>query len=76
VQRPRSYKQWQARSRRAGLQQLPLDRGVVQMLRDKVRKEYHRCFEISEDQQWLLPGWKGRVLYALSTWTAGDDDLA
>ncbi|CAN6270045.1 unnamed protein product [Urochloa humidicola] len=73
---PRSYKEWQARSRRAGLRQLPLDRGVVQMLRDKVKKEYHKCFEISEDKEWLLQGWKGRVLYALSTWTAGDDDLA
>lgn len=70
---PRSYKQWQARSRRAGLRQLPLDRGVVQMLRDKVKEDYHRYFEISEDQQWLLQGWKGRVLYAVSTWTAGDD---
>ncbi|CAO2035203.1 unnamed protein product [Urochloa humidicola] len=73
---PRSYKQWQARSQRAGLRQLPLDRGVVQMLRDKVKKEYHKCFEISEDKEWLLQGWKGRVLYALSTWTAGNDDSA
>ncbi|CAL5031839.1 unnamed protein product [Urochloa decumbens] len=76
VLQPRSYKQWQVRSRRAGLRQLPLDRGVVQMLRDKVKKEYHKCFEITEDREWLLQGWKGRVLYALSTWTAGDDDLA
>ncbi|RLM73605.1 scarecrow-like protein 33 [Panicum miliaceum] len=75
VLRPRSYKQWQARSQRAGLRQLPLDRGVVQMLKDKVRKEYHRCFEVSEDQHWLLQGWKGRVLCALSTWTAGDDPV-
>ncbi|CAN6235130.1 unnamed protein product [Urochloa humidicola] len=74
VLQPRSYKQWQARSRRAGLRQLPLDRAVVQMLRDKVKKEYHKCFEISEDREWILQGWKGRVLYALSTWTAGDDD--
>ncbi|XP_004978027.1 scarecrow-like protein 33 [Setaria italica] len=73
MHQPRSYKQWQARSRRAGLRQLPLDRGIVQMLKDKVKEEYHKCFEISEDQQWLLQGWKGRVLYALSTWTAGDD---
>ncbi|CAL5016757.1 unnamed protein product [Urochloa decumbens] len=76
VLQPRSYKQWQARSRRAGLRQLLLDRAVVQMLRDKVKKEYHKCFEISEDREWLLQGWKGRVLYALSTWTAGDDGLA
>ncbi|PVH34648.1 hypothetical protein PAHAL_8G266900 [Panicum hallii] len=77
VERPQSYKQWQARSQRAGLRQLPLDPEIVQMLKDKVKKEYHRSFLISEDQRWLLQGWKGRVLYALSTWTADDDsDLA
>ncbi|ONM17148.1 hypothetical protein ZEAMMB73_Zm00001d003553 [Zea mays] len=71
----RSYKQWQARSRRAGLRQLPLDGDVVRTLRDKVSREYHEGFVITEDQQWLLQGWKGRVLYAISTWTA-DDGLA
>ena len=79
VERPQSYKQWQARSQRAGLRQLPLDLEIVQMLKDKVRKEFHQSFLISEDQRWLLQGWKGRVLYALSTWTADDDravDLA
>ncbi|CAO1940239.1 unnamed protein product [Urochloa humidicola] len=73
VQRPQSYKQWQARSQRAGLRQLPLDPEIVQMLRDKVKKEYHKSFVIDEDQRWLLQGWKGRVLYALSTWTTDDD---
>ncbi|CAM0149598.1 unnamed protein product [Urochloa decumbens] len=75
VQRPQSYKQWQARSQRAGLRQLPLDPEIVQMLKDKVKKEYHKSFMIDEDQRWLLQGWKGRVLYALSTWTADDDSL-
>jgi hypothetical protein len=75
VQHPRSYKQWQARSRRAGLRQLPLDYDIVQTLKDKVEREYHEHFVISEDQQWLLQAWKGRVLYAISTWMA-DSDLA
>ncbi|XP_004980083.1 scarecrow-like protein 9 [Setaria italica] len=73
VQRPQSYKQWQIRSQRAGLRQLPLDPEIVQMLKDKVKKEYHKSFVINEDQHWLLQGWKGRVLYALSMWTADDD---
>ncbi|KAF8645835.1 hypothetical protein HU200_066080 [Digitaria exilis] len=72
VQRPQSYKKWQARSQRAGLKQLPLDPEIVQMIKDKV-KEYHMSFMINEDQRWLLLGWKGRVLYALSTWTANDN---
>ncbi|KAJ1271183.1 hypothetical protein BS78_06G109400 [Paspalum vaginatum] len=75
-ERPRSYKQWQASSQRAGLRQLPLDADVVKMLKDKVKKEYHKCFMIDEDHKWLLQGWKGRVLYALSTWTTTDDGLA
>ncbi|OQU84120.1 scarecrow-like protein 9 [Sorghum bicolor] len=70
VVRPQNYKQWQARNQRAGLRQLPLDPEIVEALKDKVKKEYHKCFVISEDQRWLLQGWKGRVLFAISTWTA------
>ncbi|XP_039822137.1 scarecrow-like protein 9 [Panicum virgatum] len=70
-----SYKQWQLRSRRAGLRLLPLDREVVGEVRDDVRKHrYHRDFVISEDHGWLLQGWKGRVLYAHANWVADDDD--
>jgi hypothetical protein len=72
VERPQNYKQWQARNRRAGLRQLPLDPEIVEALKDKVKKEYHKCFVISEDQRWLLQGWKGRVLFAISTWMADD----
>ncbi|WVZ48759.1 hypothetical protein U9M48_000173 [Paspalum notatum var. saurae] len=73
VERPQSYRQWQARSHRAGLRQLPLDPGIVQMIKGKVSKEFHMDFVIFEDHRWLLQGWKGRVLYALSTWTVDDD---
>jgi hypothetical protein len=72
VERSQNYKQWQARNRRAGLRQLPLDPEIVEALKDKVKKEYHKCFVISEDQRWLLQGWKGRVLFAISTWMADD----
>ncbi|KAL6643749.1 hypothetical protein ACP70R_018515 [Stipagrostis hirtigluma subsp. patula] len=74
VERHQSYKQWQVRSQQAGLRQLPLDLNIVRMLKDKVKKECHKYFFlIDEDDRWLLEGWKGRVLYALSTWTADDD---
>lgn len=73
MDRPETYRQWQARNRRAGLRQLPLDPEVVGMVREKVRKHYHKDFLIDVDHQWLLQGWKGRVLYALSTWVAEDD---
>ncbi|KAL6907974.1 hypothetical protein ACP4OV_002144 [Aristida adscensionis] len=66
-----TYKQWQQRTRRAGLRQLPLDREVVGAVRDMVRqRRYHRDFVVDEDQRWLLQGWKGRILFAHSTWVA------
>ncbi|GJN05192.1 hypothetical protein PR202_ga22801 [Eleusine coracana subsp. coracana] len=69
-----SYKQWQLRIQRAGLRQLPLDREVVSAVREMVKKQqYHKDFVIDEDRQWLLQGWKGRILYAHSTWVTHDD---
>jgi hypothetical protein len=73
VERPHNYKQWHARCERAGLRQLPLDLDIVQASKDKVNKEYRKYFVINEDHGWLLQGWKGQVLSAISTWTAGDD---
>ncbi|KAL6653859.1 hypothetical protein ACP70R_008783 [Stipagrostis hirtigluma subsp. patula] len=73
VERHQSYKQWQAWSQQVQLRHLPLDPEIVMMIKDKVKKEYHRYFLIEEDDPWLLMGWKGRVLYALSAWTANDD---
>jgi len=59
VERPETYKQWQARNDRAGLRQLPLDPDIVKAVSDKVRDNYHRDFVIYVDQNWLLQGWKG-----------------
>lgn len=72
VERPQTYREWQARNQRAGLRQLPLDSDIVLMLKDKVKNQYHKHFMIKEDHQWVLQGWKGQVLYALSTWAADD----
>ena len=41
-------------------------------VQDKVKEEYHKYIVINEDHEWLLTGWKGRVLSAFSTWTADD----
>jgi hypothetical protein len=70
VERGETYKHWQIRNQRAGLRQLPLNRETVKMARDMVKNDYHKDFDIDEDQQWLLQGWKGRILYAHSTWVA------
>jgi hypothetical protein len=73
VERPETYKQWQVRNQRAGLKQLPLNPDVVQVVRGKVTGCYHKDFVIDIDHNWLLQGWKGRILYAISTWVANDD---
>lgn len=68
VERPETYKQWQVRNLRAGFVQLPLDRDIVKKATDRVRSSYHKDFIIDEDNRWLLQGWKGRIIYALSAW--------
>lgn len=68
VERPETYKQWQARNLRAGFEQLPLNPELVRRAVSKVRTVYHKDFIIDEDSKWLLQGWKGRITYAISMW--------
>ena len=58
----------------AGLRQLPLNPEIVQVVREKVKGCYHKDFVVDTDHHWLLQGWKGRILYAISTWVANEDD--
>ncbi|KAI4373456.1 hypothetical protein MLD38_011581 [Melastoma candidum] len=68
VERPETYKQWQMRNLRAGFKPIPLDKDIFGRVKDTVRSEYHGDFIIDEDGRWMLQGWKGRVIYALSCW--------
>ncbi|KAK2996055.1 hypothetical protein RJ640_022172 [Escallonia rubra] len=68
IERPETYKQWQVRNLRAGFRQLPLNPVIVKVLRAKVKLSYHNDFLVDEDSNWMLQGWKGRLLYALSCW--------
>ncbi|KAJ7950299.1 Scarecrow-like protein [Quillaja saponaria] len=68
VERPETYKQWHARNLRAGFVQLSFDRDIVKKAINKVQSSYHKDFVIDEDSRWLLQGWKGRIIYALSCW--------
>ncbi|CAO2145253.1 unnamed protein product [Urochloa humidicola] len=72
VERPETYRQWQVRTAHAGLRQLSLDPDIVKAVSKKVKDGYHKDFFVDVDQQWLLQGWKGRILYAMSTWVAND----
>ncbi|CAA3031938.1 Hypothetical predicted protein [Olea europaea subsp. europaea] len=68
IERPETYKQWQVRNIRAGFEQLPQNEEIMRMGKDWVTSSYHKDFVIDEDGHWMLQGWKGRVLYALSSW--------
>ncbi|KAI3519939.1 hypothetical protein L1887_09159 [Cichorium endivia] len=68
ISRPETYKQWQVRNLRAGFRQLPLNQDILKMAVDRVRSCYHRDFGIDEDGHWMLQGWKGRIMVALSCW--------
>ncbi|KAJ6801074.1 putative scarecrow-like protein 9 [Iris pallida] len=72
VERPETYRQWQVRKLRAGFVQRPLNRDMLKKAMDKVRSCYHKDFIIDQDGKWLLQGWKGRILFALSTWKPND----
>ncbi|CBI16109.3 unnamed protein product, partial [Vitis vinifera] len=65
-ERPETYKQWQIRNVRAGLRQLPLDQEIVTNVRSTVKLDYHKDFVVDEDGGWMLQGWKGRIIYAIS----------
>lgn len=73
VERPETYKQWQVRNLRAGFRQLPLNPDIMKKAKDKVRTSYHKDFVVDEDSRWLLQGWKGRVIYAVSTWKPNEN---
>ncbi|KAI5321927.1 hypothetical protein L3X38_030999 [Prunus dulcis] len=67
VERPETYKQWQARYVRAGFKQLPLDRELLKKMKTMLKMMgYHKDFGIEDDGEWMLQGWKGRIIIALS----------
>ncbi|KAJ0238851.1 Scarecrow-like protein 33 [Hirschfeldia incana] len=68
VERPESYKQWQARAMRAGFRQVTLEKELVQKLKLMVESGYKsKEFDVDQDGNWLLQGWKGRIVYASCT---------
>ncbi|MCO5614720.1 hypothetical protein L7F22_069004 [Adiantum nelumboides] len=61
------YKQWQGRLAEVGMQQLALNANTVHQV-EGLLKNCHKEYMEAKDRQYLLLGWKGRTLYALSTW--------
>ncbi|KAG9142447.1 hypothetical protein Leryth_018218, partial [Lithospermum erythrorhizon] len=68
TERPETYKQWQVRNMRAGFTPLPLAEEIKKTAIQHVKTSYPKDFLINEDGHWLVQGWRGRTLFALSTW--------
>ncbi|MCO5581021.1 hypothetical protein L7F22_034897 [Adiantum nelumboides] len=69
VERPETYKQWDARIRRAGFELLPVPAVILSRSRSHVKKHYHKDFVVDEDGNgWMLLGWKGRIILVMSAW--------
>ncbi|MCL7027219.1 hypothetical protein MKW94_021543 [Papaver nudicaule] len=68
VERPETYKQWQLRNKKAGFMQLPLNTHIMKKAKEQAMSDYHKDFVIDEDSRWLVLGWKGKILFAVSSW--------
>ncbi|RZC62286.1 hypothetical protein C5167_024036 [Papaver somniferum] len=68
VERPETCKKWHLRNTKAGLMQLPLNTHIIKKAKKQAISDYHKDFVVDEDGRWLLLGWKGRTLFAVSSW--------
>ncbi|KAK6646072.1 hypothetical protein PHAVU_L006543 [Phaseolus vulgaris] len=69
VERPQTYKQWQLHNMRIGFRLLPLNQKVIDKLKKRWRDDaYNTNFMLEVDGDWVLQGWKGRILHASSCW--------
>ncbi|KAK1355520.1 scarecrow-like protein 30 [Heracleum sosnowskyi] len=68
VERPEKYNQWTSQIMKAGFKQSPLPKEILAEVKGKVRLQYNKKFLVCEDDNWMLQGWNGRVLYTLSLW--------
>ncbi|MCO5581020.1 hypothetical protein L7F22_034896 [Adiantum nelumboides] len=69
VERPETYKQWDARIKRAGFELLPVPSLLLSTLRSYVKQHYHKDFIVHGDGDgWLLLDWKGRTMLNMAGW--------
>ncbi|KAL6864794.1 hypothetical protein ACP4OV_015945 [Aristida adscensionis] len=68
IERPESYKKWQVRNLKAGFKQRRVNQTILNRSIEGKKDLYHEEFVITEDSGWLLQGWKGRIIHALSSW--------
>lgn len=67
VERTETYRQWQARTMRAGFQQKPTSAEAWTKITTAM-KTYHRDYGVGKDGHWFLLGWKDRITQAMTVW--------
>ncbi|KAJ4805114.1 GRAS transcription factor [Rhynchospora pubera] len=67
-EKPETLKHWQRKIIRAGFEQLPVNPDIVKECKNLVRDGYDNRYFIQDDDNWLLQGWKGRVLTGVTAW--------
>jgi hypothetical protein len=73
VERPDTYRQWQALTQKAGFVQLALDPDLVRDVPRVIKHFYNKNFSVERDARWMLLGWKGKVFHGLSLWKPAPD---
>ncbi|GJX16469.1 scarecrow-like protein 30 [Tanacetum coccineum] len=68
IERPETYKQWQARNERAGFTAVRMNKDIMKEVKAKVKIGFHKDFMVDNEGDWMVQGWKGRVIYAISSW--------
>ncbi|RHN76099.1 putative transcription factor GRAS family [Medicago truncatula] len=69
VERPETYRQWHFRHMGNGFKSLKLDKQIIDKLKCKLRDDaYNSDFLFEVNENWMLQGWKGRILFGSSCW--------
>ncbi|KAG6547561.1 hypothetical protein Mapa_011009 [Marchantia paleacea] len=67
LERAENFTQWQSRITNAGFKQQPLDSAVIDKARE-ILNPFHKEFGVTQVGNWMLSGWKDRVLHGLTAW--------
>ncbi|RHN76101.1 putative transcription factor GRAS family [Medicago truncatula] len=69
VERPETYMHWHSRHMGNGFRSLKLDKQIINKLKCKLRDDaYNSDFLFEVKENWMLQGWKGRILFGSSCW--------
>ncbi|CAH9109524.1 unnamed protein product [Cuscuta epithymum] len=71
LQRHETWKQWHSRIMRAGFKPMVINPTLAKNLRRRAMEGYNKDFLFLDDGNWIMQGWKGRILGGSSCWVAG-----